>query len=89
MTEEKRKAAAAMPVCAAWVEELRQALGTERVNAAMAAGQQARRAYARIQAEQGQQAADAWLRRQRWPQGRLYLAEGGKEVGMPLDGGRP
>lgn len=71
-----------MPECAAWVDELRKVLGAERVNAAMAAAQQARREYGRIKAEKGQQAADVWLRRQKWPAGRIYLAEGGKEVGI-------
>lgn len=80
--------AQAMPECAAWVEQLRLVLGAERVNAAMAAAQQARREHARIQATQGQHAADVWLRRQKWPVGRIYLAEGGNEVGLQLDGGK-
>lgn len=82
MAEEKKKAMAeAMPVCAAWVDELRKALGVDVVDAAMAASQQARREHQRRVREFGQVQADAWLARQKWPHGRIWLQEGGREVG--------
>ena len=49
MTEKKegeeKKGRALMPVVASMVDELRAAYGAERVNAAIAAGQRARREY--------------------------------------------
>ena len=71
-----------MPTTAALVDELRQVLGTERVNAAIKAGQQAQRTYAAIQAEKGQPAADAWLARQRFPAGVFWASESGHQFGI-------
>jgi hypothetical protein len=84
--ERAKPAAQAMPVCAALVDEMRRVWGVDVVNRALAASQQARRAYAAIQAEKGQPAADAWLKRQKWPHGRVWLQEGGREVGVQACG---
>jgi hypothetical protein len=81
-----KSAAQAMLVCAALVEEMRQVWGVDVINQALAASQQARRAYASIKAEKGQPAADAWLKRQKWPHGRVWLQEGGREVGIQVCG---
>lgn len=84
--EERKKegAAAAMPQMAAWVAELWQALGADVVDKAMAASQQARREHQRRVAQFGQAQADAWLARQKWPVGRIWLQEAGREVGVRL-----
>lgn len=79
---EVKTAGQKMPVVAQWVADLRRAVGAERIDAAIRAGQQARREYERLQAEQGQAAADAWLRRQTWPHGRVWAEEGGHSVGL-------
>lgn len=71
-----------MPATAALVAELRAVFGAERIDAAIRAGQQGRREYRRRVAEHGQAEADAWLRRQRWPQGRFWASEGQHEVGV-------
>ncbi len=71
-----------MPTTAVLVDELRQVLGTERVNAAIRAGQQAQRTYTAMQAEQGQPAADAWLARQQFPAGLFWASEGGNQFGI-------
>ena len=76
------KKADSMPVTAAWVAELRLALGDEWVNRALAASQQARREYARLAADQGTARADAWLARQKFPGGRFHAVENGHEVGI-------
>jgi hypothetical protein len=71
-----------MPATAALVDELRQAFGAERIDAAIAAGQKARREYqARVQAE-GKTSADRWLARQRFPAGCFHAVENGIEVGI-------
>lgn len=82
MVSEVKTAGQKMPTVAQWVADLRQAVGTERIDAALRASQQARRTYLRLQAEQGPAAADAWLRRQTWPQGRVWAEEGGHTVGL-------
>lgn len=71
-----------MPDTAALVDELRQLLGRERVDAAIKAGQQAQRTYDAIRDQQGQRAADAWLRRQRFSAGLFWASEGGQEFGI-------
>ena len=78
----KSNAAQVMPATAALVAELRAAWGSERVDAALAAGQQARREFKRLEAAYGRADADAWLARQKFPNGRLYACEGGREVGV-------
>lgn len=82
MVSEVKTAGQKMPVVAQWVADLRQAVGAERIDAAIRAGQQARREYGRLQAEQGQGAADAWLRRQKFPHGCFWADEGGHTVGL-------
>ena len=72
----------AMPQTAAWVDELRQALGAERVDAAIKAGQQARRQYGALQQSQGEAAAAAWLKRQRFHAGCFFASENGHTVGI-------
>ncbi len=80
--EDRKPLASAMPQTAAWVGELRRVLGAEVVDAAMAASQQARREHQSRVQQFGQAQADAWLARQKWPQGRIWLQEGGREVGV-------
>jgi hypothetical protein len=78
----EKKGRERMPATAALVDELRQAFGAERIDAAIAAGQQARREYqARVQAE-GKSSADRWLARQRFPAGCFHAVENGIEVGI-------
>lgn len=72
----------AMPQTAAWVAELRLSLGAERVDAAIKAGQQARRKHQQLADTQGQAAADAWLSRQRFPAGCFFASENGHTVGI-------
>ncbi len=71
-----------MPQTAAWVAELRQLLGAERVDAAIRAGQQTRRKHQQLLELQGKAAADAWLQRQRFPAGCFFAAENGHTVGI-------
>lgn len=78
--------ALAMPQTAALVAELRQRCGDALVNAALAAGQRAKREYSRLEAEKGTHAANAWLSRQKFPQGRFWASEGVSEVGVRLGG---
>jgi hypothetical protein len=80
--EEKKPLAMVMPQTAAWVGELRQALGAEVVDAAMAVSKKAKREHQQRVVQFGQAQADAWLARQKWPQGRIWLQEGGREVGV-------
>jgi hypothetical protein len=71
-----------MPNTADLVDDLRAWLGKEAVDAAIVAGQRVRREWtARVQRD-GQQAADAWLRRQSCPQGLFWAREGSHEVGV-------
>jgi hypothetical protein len=72
----------AMPETAAWVDQLRQALGAERIDAAIRAGQQAQRHYTALQQSHGQGAADQWLKRQKFPAGCFYASENGHTVGI-------
>lgn len=81
--------AQAMPQTAAWVAELRLLLGAERVDRALAASQRARRHHAALAAAQGPARAEAWLNAQPWPHGRFWAQEGGQEVGLQVQGGRP
>ncbi len=78
----ERGKAEEMPQTAAWVAELRQALGRELVDAAIKAGQQARRQYQALEQQQGKAAADGWLRRQRFPHGCFFAEEAGHTVGI-------
>jgi hypothetical protein len=86
MTEKKegeeKKGRALMPVVAAMVDELRAAYGAERVNAAIAAGQRARREYQARLASDGPTLAKRWLAAQKFPQGCFWAEEGGNEVGV-------
>jgi hypothetical protein len=71
-----------MPDTAEIVADLRVMLGTERVNAAIAAGQKAKREFRRLEALHGLAYAQAWARAQKWPNGRFWASEGGLEVGI-------
>lgn len=73
-----------MPAAAEIVDELRQVFGTAMIDAAVVAGQQARREFDRLEAEHGLAHAQAWLARQRFPLGRFWASEGGHEVGVRL-----
>lgn len=53
---------AAMPVVAAFIDMCRQALGDDMVDQQLATAQKARREYAEIAQQQGQGAADRWLK---------------------------
>lgn len=89
MREEKvvdKPLAQAMPATAALVAELRKRCGAELVNAAIAAGQRAKREYARLEAERGPAEAQAWLRRQKFATGRFWASEAGHEVGIKRAG---
>ena len=57
--EERR---AAMPVVAAFIDMCRQAFGTDFVDQQLATAQKARREYTEIVQQQGQGAADRWLK---------------------------
>jgi hypothetical protein len=86
MTEKKegeeKKGRALMPVVASMVDELRAAYGAERVNAAIAAGQRARREYQARLASDGPTLAKRWLAAQKFPAGCFLAEEGGNEVGV-------
>jgi hypothetical protein len=84
MTNDQKKEAMreAMPQIAAWVAELRRALGAERIDQAIKAGQQAKRQHQALCESQGQAAADAWLRRQRFASGCFFASENGHTVGI-------
>ena len=71
-----------MPVTAELVDGLRAVLGAEKVDAAIRAGQRARREHAALVASQGQRQADAWLGRQKFPAGLFWASEGGHSVGV-------
>lgn len=73
-----------MPLAAELMAELRAKCGAELIDGALAAAQQARREFKRLQAEQGDAAAQAWLKRQRFPRGRLWLVEGEHNVGIDV-----
>ena len=73
-----------MPATAGWVDELRQALGKDKVDAAIAAGIKARREHDRLVQEFGPAHAAAWLKRQRFPAGVFFAREAGCEVGVEL-----
>lgn len=82
MAEQKKRAAELMPDTAAFIAVLRVKLGADLVDKALAASQQAAREYRRIEAEQGTPAADLWLSRQRFPDGRYLLRENGRQIGI-------
>lgn len=77
-----RAGRALMPETAAMVDELRAAYGAEMVDAAIAAGQQARREYQRRVQAFGEASARAWLARQPFPRGCFWATEAGREVGV-------
>lgn len=79
---EAKPGRALMPMTAEWVDWLRQALGREVVDAAIASGQQMRRQHALMVAKVGQATADNWLRLQRPKAGSFWAREGGNEVGV-------
>lgn len=81
---QEKKGAVLMPTAAQLIAELRAACGAELIDGALAASQQARREFKRLQAEQGDRAAHAWLSRQRFPNGRLWLVEGEHNVGIDV-----
>ena len=74
----------AMPATAGWVDELRQALGKDKVDAAIAAGIKARREHDRMAREFGPAHAAAWLKRQSFHAGAFFAREAGREVGVDL-----
>ena len=85
MSQEKRGLRMDMPATAELVDELRLAFGSALVDKALAAGQQARREFRRLEAEKGLAHAVAWASRQKWPHGRFWASEDGFEVGLKVD----
>ena len=83
-TMQEKKGAVLMPTAAQLIADLRAACGAELIDGALAASQQTRREFKRLQAEQGDRAAHAWLSRQRFPNGRLWLVEGEHNVGIDV-----
>lgn len=79
-----KASAQTMPETAALVAELRLAFGAEVIDQCLAAGQRARREYARLEARNGLGYAQAWLKAQRFPKGRFWALGGGIEVGIRL-----
>lgn len=79
-----KPSAQTMPETAALVADLRLAFGAEVIDQCLAAGQRARREYARLEARNGPGYAQAWLKAQRFPMGRFWALEGGIEVGVRL-----
>ena len=71
-----------MPETATIVDELRAEFGAAVIDAAIAAGTAAQKRYAAWIASHGQEAADAWLMRQRFERGSFYASEGGRTVGV-------
>lgn len=78
----EKKGRALMPETAALVDELRAAYGAERVDAAIAAGQRAKREYAARVASDGPTLAKRWLAAQKFPSGSFWASEGGNDVGL-------
>lgn len=71
-----------MPLTAGIVDDLRQWLGADRVDAAIAAGVKLQREHALIERTQGRAVADKWLRLQRVPAGCFSATEAGRTVGV-------
>jgi hypothetical protein len=83
MSEKKGKGLRSeMPGSAALVDELRALFGADWVDAALRQGMSLQREHARLGAERGQAAADAWLRQQRPTGPALQLVEGDRQVGL-------
>ena len=80
--EEGKKGRALMPATAALVDELRAFYGPERIDAAIAAGQRARREYLARVASDGPTLAKRWLAGQKVTGWRFWAQEGGHEVGV-------
>lgn len=74
-----------MPDTAALVDELRAVLGAALVDAAIKAGQQAKREYEQRRQDHGKARADAWLVRQPFAAGRFWAEENGHQVGIKKD----
>jgi hypothetical protein len=72
----------AMPVVTAFVDLMRNAYGREFVDAQMAKGQQARREYLAVLAEQGQVAATRWHKANEH-RCTFWAEEGGRTIGLP------
>ena len=83
---EVKPAAQVMPVTAQIVADLRAWFGAEKVDAAIKAGQQARREHQRRLGQFGQAQADAWLARQSFPLGLFWAEEGAHTVGIQRRG---
>lgn len=79
-----KASAQTMPETAALVAELRLAFGADVIDQCLAAGQRARREYARLEARNGPGYAQAWLKAQRFPMGCFWACEGGIELGVRL-----
>ena len=72
----------AMPQTAAWIDELREALGRKAIDAAIRAGLNAQREADRIAAAYGPDAATRWLAAQPFLDGSFWAEEGGVSVGV-------
>jgi len=80
----EKKGAVLMPMAAELIAELRMKCGAELIDGALVASQQARREFKRLVAEHGNAAAKAWLKRQRFNCGRLWLVEDEHNVGIDV-----
>lgn len=83
--KEEKKGRAEMPLTAEMVDQLREMLGVERVNAAIQAGVRAEREFRAIEAAKGLAEAQRWLRAQKFPAGAFMAVEGDKRVGILPD----
>lgn len=72
----------AMPAVSAFVDQYRDLLGAEFVNAQMAIAQQARREYLQVLADQGEVTARHW-HRANTHRCTFYANENGREIGLP------
>lgn len=78
----------AMPVVAAFIDQMRETYGREFVDGQMAEAQQARREHAAVLANHGEQAAARWHKANEH-RCTFFAEEGGRTVGMPSAYGRP
>lgn len=83
-TEKGKALRQALPAAAALMDEVRALWGAEWADAALREGLRLQREHARLQAERGQAAADAWLGLQHPKAPTLALHEAGHMIGcMP------
>lgn len=87
-TEKGKPLRQALPAAAALMDEVRAVWGAEWADAALREGLRLQREHARMLAERGQAAADAWLQMQQPKVPTLVLHEAGQTIGA-MPGRRP